>query len=158
MRQLREIYFESSARKVFADEKEKEAFFQKYMGWYLTHYPEYAWVALGDKVLGYVVVSPTSSEEELNKIQPHLEVFSEYFHDYPANLHINLHHESRGLGVGQKLMQMVFESLQKHNIRGLHIMTSSDARNKSFYARLGFSFEVQLPFNGVSILFMGKSL
>lgn len=157
-KELREIFFESSTKKEFKDEAEKEAFFYKYLGFYLEHYPKLAWVALTDKVLGYVVVSPQSKSEELIKLQPHLKVFDPECEKFPAHLHINCHSDSRGLGVGSRLINEAVEALKNSNIRGLHIMTGLASQNRSFYRKLGFSFEVERNFHGSSILFMGKSL
>ena len=156
--EVREIFFESSTKKLFKDEAEKEAFYEKYLGFYLKHYPQFAWVARSERVLGYVIVAPESQNIELQKLQPHLQVFDSYFQNYPAHLHINCHYESRGLGVGSKLILEAETKLRQLNIKGLHIMTSRDAANKSFYKKLGFDFQTELNFHGSMILFMGKSL
>lgn len=156
--EVKEIFFESSTRKSFKDEAEKGAFFYKYVGFYLKHYPDYAFVAYADRVLGYVVGAPETLEEELLLIQPHLLSFKDYFTEYPAHLHINCHSEARGMGVGQQLVSELLKRLEASKIKGLHIMTGADARNKSFYHRLGFTFEVIENFQGSPILFMGKSL
>ncbi|WP_408096712.1 GNAT family N-acetyltransferase [Peredibacter sp. HCB2-198] len=157
--QVREIFFESSTRKEFKDEIERDAFFEKYVGFYLRHYPELAWVGiLGDKVLGYIVAAPKSTDTELCKIQPHLKAFEALFNEYPAHLHINCHHESRGMGLGSQLVKALEGELKASKIAGLHIMTGSDSANRNFYKKLGFDFESELPFRGVPILFMGKRL
>lgn len=158
LKELREIYFESSARKDFKDDSEKEAFFWKYLGFYLEHYPEFVWIAKGSRILGYVVGSPLSDDSALYSIQPHLETFKNYFKDYPAHLHINLHSDARGQGLGSKLLKELEEQLQELDITGLHIMTGVDSRNKNFYTRLGFDFQKTLEFSGHPILFMGKDL
>lgn len=157
--QVREIFFESSTRKEFKDESEREAFFQKYVGFYLDHYPELAWIGFsGEKVLGYLVAAPRSSDPELDKIQPHLKAFEAFFKDYPAHLHINCHHESRGMGLGSQLVRVLVAELKIMRIPGLHIMTGPDSQNRSFYKKLGFDFESEVPFRGTPILFMGRRL
>ena len=156
--ELKEIYFESSARKSFKDEADKEAFFQKYLGYYLTHYPEYVWVAKSDRILGYMVGAPETRNAELYRIQPHLGTFEAHFGEYPSHLHVNFHADARGMGLGSKLFSELQKEFQRMKIRGVHIMTGPDSRNKSFYTRLGFHFEVNLEFQGIPILFMGKSL
>ena len=157
-KEVREIFFESSTKKSFKDDAEKEAFYEKYLGFYLRNFPELAWVAMGTRVLGYVIVAPTSDDQKLLELQPHLKIFTEHFASYPAHLHINCHHESRGLGVGSKLIAEAEKKLRALNIKGLHIMTGHDAANKSFYKKLGFDFQTELNFHGSTILFMGKSL
>jgi ribosomal protein S18 acetylase RimI-like enzyme len=158
LEEVNEIFFESSTRKDFKDEQDKEFFFQKYLGHYLVHYPEFCWVALEDKVLGYIVASPNSTDEILHSLQPHLAIFNNYFAQYPAHLHINCHAESRGKGIGSLLMNKVIEQMTLKKIRGLHIMTGPDSKNIEFYRKLGFVFETIEKFQGSSILFMSKAL
>ena len=156
--ELREIYFESSSRKDFATADEKEAFFEKYLGHYLDHYPEYVWVARDGRILGYMIGCPETNDPELYLIQPHLQIFEAYFKDYPAHLHVNFHPMARGMGLGSKLFSELEKQFQGMKIRGVHIMTGPDSRNKVFYQRLGLNFEVTQDFRGTPILMMGKSL
>ncbi len=158
LKELREIYFETSARKEFRDEADKEAFFQKYLGIYLSRFPQYLWVARKERILGYMVASPVTKDSILYGLQPHLETFESFFENYPAHLHVNFHQDARGLGLGGKLFSELEKEFQGMGIRGIHIMTGPDSRNKSFYQRLGFNFEVTLDFKGTPILMMGKSL
>ncbi|MFP5385700.1 MAG: GNAT family N-acetyltransferase [Bacteriovoracia bacterium] len=155
---VREIFFESSLKKTFKDENEREAFFYKYLGFYLTHHPDLCFVYEDDKVLGYVVGAVDSKGEELLRIQPHLNVFQKYFKNYPAHLHINCHKDARGKGVGTKLVHEIEKRFREQGASGLHIMTGVDSANQSFYKKLGFDFAVKEDFGGSSILLMGKSL
>jgi len=156
--EMREIFFESSTKKDFKDDQDKELFYEKYLGHYLTHYPELTYLAHDQRVLGYIVAAPDSNEADLQILQPHLSVFKEYFNHYPAHLHINCHHESRGLGIGSLLIEALEGKLKSLNIVGVHIMTGTDALNRKFYQKLGFSFEATESFHDSSILFMGKTL
>lgn len=156
--EVREIFFESSTRKDFKSAEEKEAFFYKYVGFYLKHFPEFALVCVSERVLGYILGAPESHDGELNTIQPHLKIFHEELKKYPAHLHINCHADSRGKGVGGKLVKSLEEMLKARNIGGLHIMTGADASNKNFYKKLGFDHEVIEEFHGSKILLMGKTL
>lgn len=158
LEEIREIFFESSTKKDFKDEKEKEAFYEKYLGHYLKNYPELAYVALDKKVLGYIVAAPDSKAADLQVLQPHLSIFKKYFNQYPSHLHINCHHESRGRGVGAQLIEVVEKKLKSLNILGLHIMTGPDSLNRKFYQRSGFDFQAVESFHDSSILFMGKTL
>lgn len=153
--ELREIFFESSTKKDFASSEEKEKFFWKYMGFYLAHYPEFVWIGHKDfKVLGYILGMPFSHDPSLYEIQPHMKAFQEEYKDFPAHLHINCHVDSRGMGLGQKLMLIFEGQLKAQGCKGLHAMTGPESRNRSFYEKLGFDFEQTR--NG--ILFLGKSL
>lgn len=156
MAELKEIFFESSAKKEFKDQKEKDDFFWKYLGFYLVNFPDYVWIARLGRILGYVVGAPITNDPQIYEIQPHLKSFEAFFNDYPAHLHINCHAEARGLGVGSKLLKELENKLQEAQITGLHIMTSPESRNKNFYKRLGFDFEVTLNSSGSPILLMGK--
>lgn len=155
---VRAIFFETSTKKDFKDEEEKENFFYKYLGFYLEHFPHLAWVAWDQKVLGYVVAAPVSETEDLEKIQPHLKAFAAHFRNYPAHLHINCHPESQGKGIGGQLVKKVVSELKSMKVPGLHIMTGVDATNQSFYKKLGFDYSVKENFHGSTILLMGKRL
>jgi ribosomal protein S18 acetylase RimI-like enzyme len=158
LNEVKEIFFTSSTRKNFNNDEEKESFFYKYLGFYLSHYPELAWVAYDGKVSGYVVGSPVSHDDQLYAIQPHLQIFGPDLLHYPAHLHINCHDEFRGKGIGKKLVLAFEKSLNDKKIHGLHIMTGVDSKNRSFYKNLGFIYEHVEVFHGSSILFMGKTL
>jgi len=150
--QVSEIFFEASTKKDFKDQHEKDAFFWKYVGFYLINFPEYAWLAVDEgKVLGYVLGMPRSQDPDLYAIQPHLKAFEEHFTAYPAHLHVNCHIDARGRGVGKKLVLKLMSQLKDQQVPGLHIMTGPTSDNKAFYQKLGFDFEVERN----SILFMG---
>jgi GNAT superfamily N-acetyltransferase len=150
--QLAEIFFETSTKKEFKDQKEKDVFYWKYVGFYLSHYSEFAWLAVQEgKLLGYVLGIPKTQELSLYAIQPHLQAFEEHFKTYPAHLHVNCHVDARGKGVGKMLVLKLLGQLKDRKIPGLHIMTGPTSDNKNFYRKLGFDYEIEMN----SILFMG---
>ncbi len=65
-------------------------------------------------------------------------LFEDFFHDYPAHLHINTHPDFRGLGCGQKLIEKFVADLQLQKIVGLHIVTLLGDANIQFYKKNGF--------------------
>lgn len=153
--QLSEIFFETSTKKDFKDQKEKDAFLWKYVGFYLSHYSEYAWLAIQDgKLLGYVLGMPKTEDPDLYVIQPHLKAFQEHFKTYPAHLHVNCHASARGMGIGKSLVLKILGQLKDQKIPGLHIMTGPTSDNKVFYQKLGFDYEIEMN----SILLMGTRL
>jgi len=157
--QVREIFFDSSTRKNFKDQVEKDLFEWKYLGFYLHQYPSFCFIAeFAGKILGYVVGASETWTDELIKIQPHLECFKGYFSEYPAHLHINCHADARGKGVGSELMCRIICEFNILFAPGLHIMTGVDSSNREFYRKLGFDFEVLENFNGHPIVLMGKKL
>ena len=152
--EMREIFFESSARSDFLSEQDKNDFYQKYLGHYLNHYEDLVWVALNDekKCLGYL--TGARSTDEFIPLQPHLGVFHDKFAAYPAHLHVNCHKDYRGLGIGKLLLEHFENELKKEMISGYHIVTSKGAINRRFYTKSGFEFETQAE----NLLFMGKEL
>lgn len=154
--EMREIFFESSMKKSFLNEDEKNFFYQKYLGFYVEKLPSWIYVAFDKKVLGYIVSSPASHDEELYSLQPHLKLFENLFDDYPAHLHINCHVETRGQGVGGQLIHAIFDKMKLNRVKGIHIMTVPQSENRNFYRKNDFLFETQSLFNGTPLLFMGK--
>jgi ribosomal protein S18 acetylase RimI-like enzyme len=152
---VEEIFFESSTKKEFKDQNERDEFEWKYLGYYLKNYPQYAWIALKEgKVLGYVLGMPQTIDPELYSLQGHLKAFEEHFKSYPAHLHINCHKEARGQGIGKALAQKLLNQMAAEKIPGLHIMTGVTSENRHFYERLGFDFSV----TNNTVLFMGIAL
>ncbi len=156
--ELSAIFFESSARKTFASQEERDQFFMKYLGCYLKAAPELTLVAWDEKILGYITGLSQSSDEKLLQLQPHMKIFEEYFFRYPAHLHINMHHEARGLGLGSKLLIDFENKLKQKNVTGVHLITSPSSRNREFYRKNGYNFEAERSFNGSELLMIGKSL
>ncbi len=153
--QVSDIFFESSTKKDFHNSKEKEAFSWKYLDFYITHYPQYLWVALdGQKVLGYILGMPFTLDSSLYSVQPHLKKFENLYSDFPAHLHINCHHEARGKGIGGKLILRFIDQVKDLSLNGVHIMTGAESRNRDFYRKLGFHFEVIQD----GVCFMGLNL
>jgi len=56
---------------------------------------------------------------------------------YPAILHINVAQDFRGLGVGQKLIEVYCQYLQKNGVAGVHVATMVESA-KQFFERCGF--------------------
>jgi GNAT superfamily N-acetyltransferase len=156
--QLREIFFETSSKKRFKDVQEKEAFYWKYLGYYLTHHRGMVFIAKGPKVLGYCLGMMNSLDKELVELQTHMKIFSDELLKYPAHFHINCHADARGQGIGRKLLLCFERELHFQGIAGVHLITSTEARNRSFYSRLGYLFEVERCFEGQLLLLMGKNL
>jgi hypothetical protein len=157
LHEIKDIFFESSSKKIFKDEREKEKFFYKYLGYYIDHFPDWIFLYFDSKVRGYVVASPTDPDAKLLNLQPHLGLFKDHFKSFPAHLHINCHIDSRGQGIGAQLIDWVLNQLKFHGIKGIHVITSPDAISRSFYRKLNFHFEVVEIFHHTPLLFMGKN-
>jgi len=157
-KEVKEIFFETSPRKSFQSVSEKDSFLYQYLEYYSDHYPGYFLIAIyKNKAIGYICASPDSNSDVfLLDNLPHFKLFQKYFIDFPAHLHINMSEASQGLGVGSRLVSHLESLLQVK--KGLHLITTPKAKNRSFYSKNGYSIEIIREYNGVELLFMGKSL
>ncbi len=151
----RDIFFNTSIRKSFSNEREKINFSYKYFDYYLEQFPDLFFIyTLDDQVIGYIC-GADKLEPQLFKLQPHMQVFSDYFEQYPAHLHINFSAKARGKGLGSILLNHFTSSLGQ---AGVHIITGPMERNVFFYEKNGFSFKQEKTYYDTRLLFMGKSL
>jgi ribosomal protein S18 acetylase RimI-like enzyme len=154
--QVENIFFVSSSLKSFSSEERKQAFYKRWCKDYQQFYPEEFYIMIEDgKVLGYLsgCCDSTKALEVLEV--PGYSAFKDLFDIYPAHLHINFHPQSRGRGLGSLLIRHYVSSLKSIKLHGLHLVTSRDAQNVSFYERLGFSFTEGRKFNEMELYFMG---
>lgn len=155
--QTRTIFYVSSSLKEFSSVESKIAFFKRWCGDYMSLFPDQFFIMKeNQKVLGYLSGCNDSKAASALVTVPGFSVFSELFEKYPAHFHINLIPESRGRGLGSKLVEHYCEYLKFLHVKGVHLVTSAGAENISFYQRLNFDHEVQRQFNQMNLLFMGK--
>jgi len=156
LEQIRTIFFLSTSIKEFSSVERKEAFFKKWCGDFIRLFPENFYLMIEEKkLLGYLSGCLNSSEAKSVLEVPGYTVFEDLFEDFPAHLHINFHPDCRGRGLGSHLVEKFAEDVKHLKIRGVHLVTSPDAKNVSFYQRLGFTHEVVRTFNSSPLLFMG---
>lgn len=159
LQEIREIFFASSSVKTFSSEEKKENFFKKWCGDYKTYYPDEFFLLMeDDRVLGYLSGVMNSSFLIFKIETPGFLVFEDLFEKFPAHFHINLHPDERGRGAGSILVEYYFDFLRSKKIKGVHIVTSPDAKNIYFYKKLLFSFVDTREYNQRELLFMGRSL
>lgn len=156
LKEVEEIFFLSSSLKSFSSEERRQAFFKRWCGDYQELYPKEFFIAMEDGMtLGYLS-GCMDSLRAMNEIQvPGFAIFQDLFNAFPAHLHINFHPTARGKGLGTLIMKHYFRHLSHNNIVGVHLVTSPDAQNVSFYQRLGFSKTQTRDFNGMPLYFMG---
>jgi ribosomal protein S18 acetylase RimI-like enzyme len=157
--EIKAIFFESSVKKEFEGLQEKEAFFHKWLGVYLDHFKKYSFVFLDEesaKVLGYIVCCP----DTLNSLQltSASAAWQDYYKEFPAHLHINCHQDSRGRGVGSKLLIHLENVLKDQSISGLHLITEESARNISFYEKNGYLPRATRDLEFHRLVFLAKKL
>jgi GNAT superfamily N-acetyltransferase len=150
--QLDAIFFEASNTKAFASEEARAAFRERWFGRYLTQHPQWAFVAFAadGSVAGYLVGALDEASG--------FDAFAEAARDFPAHLHVNLAPVYRSRGIGAALIGAFAEDAARAGAKGMHIVTSADARNVRFYERAGFSERARTSVNGRDLVFLGRSL
>ncbi|SIQ14740.1 Acetyltransferase (GNAT) family protein [Alkalispirochaeta americana] len=157
------IFWDTAEVKNFPSEAERQVFIYKYFSYYLETNPDlFICAFLGEQVYGYICgVADTRKHRELYHCADHIPIFDDLYEEYPAHLHINLAAESRGMGLGGRLVAALEKVLRRETEAcGLHLVTSEGARNVGFYRKNGFTREVSrgiLP-EEPRMLFMGKRL
>ena len=156
--QIKDIFFDATSRKEFISEEAKGIFFKRWCGDYQTFYSEEFFVVTVDnKVLGYLSGCSDSLAGKNVLNVPGYNVFEDLFLNFPAHLHINFHSDARGKGLGSILVNHYIAYLHGR-VKGLHLITSPDAKNMSFYERLGFTNVHVRDFKGSPLQFMGRIL
>lgn len=159
--QIDDIFLASSTTRDFGSETARAAFRDLWLGRYFERFADDAWLAIDrdDTVLGYLVGAREDPARD--------PVFADvgYFSDladvtllYPAHLHINLVDAARSGGIGGLLVEAFVSRLRAKGVPGVHVVTAADARNRSFYARLGFDLIRALDWRGAQIVMLGRKL
>ncbi|MFA5898646.1 MAG: GNAT family N-acetyltransferase [Hyphomicrobium sp.] len=150
---LNGIFFEASNTKSFSSEEAKEAFRERWFARYLKQYPQWAYVAQSTDdgaAAGYLVGAldePSSLDD-----------FAAAAENFPAHLHVNLAPQFRSRGIGAELIEAFAADAARAGVKGVHVVTSSDARNVHFYQRVGFHPRATASVNGHELVFLGRSL
>ena len=153
------IFFESSAVTSFADEAARQAFNERWLGRYVTHYPDWFYVALCDgrrDVAGYLAgcvqdVRDTSLFDDIS----YFDDFSKHLDRYPAHLHVNLASQLRSQGIGAQLVARFLTDAANGGACGVHVVTGQGSRNVGFYNRCGFKVIDSAPFGASTSVFLG---
>jgi GNAT superfamily N-acetyltransferase len=75
-----------------------------------------------------------------NQIFPAEAYNQDLYKEYPAHLHIDMLPTLQGKGLGRKLMDTLFEELNRQGVPGVHLgVSSSNTSAIAFYKKLGFS-------------------
>jgi GNAT superfamily N-acetyltransferase len=150
--QLDAIFFEASNTKSFPSEEARTAFRERWFGRYLRDHPRWAYIAQAadGTVAGYLVGAldePSSFEDFASAAQA-----------FPAHLHVNLAPAFRSRGVGAELIEAFAADARRAGAKGIHVVTSADARNVRFYERVGFRPRATTTVNGNELVFLGRAL
>lgn len=136
------VFFQSSNTQSFADAAARAAFRERWLGRYLHHDSQWAYVALAENgdVAGYLVGSldDPAVSPRFDDIG-YFAAFKELTRRFPAHLHVNLLPDARGAGIGGQLVARFVSDAANAGAPGVHVVTSRGARNVGFYARNGFT-------------------
>ena len=162
IKDLYEIFFKTTTADISTDEK-CESLIAKYVTPYIKNWPDDVFFVCdlaSQKTIGYLTGCRNSTAAAIlfaSQLKSY-EVFADLFVRFPAHLHINIHPDWHGKGVGSFLIQEYIIELKKYKIKGVHIVTSPDSKNVDFYSKHMFTLKVQRVFNSKNLLFMGKRL
>lgn len=155
------VFFSSSLRQSFASAEEKVEFRERWLGRYLEHFPQHAWVACDEsrRVVGYLVGSlDDPARDPLFADLPFFAYFGTLTARYPAQLHVNLDAARRGRGIGARLVDAFVAQARAAGAPGVHVVTTRGARNVGFYLANGFTERGALKRGDAELLFLGRAL
>ncbi|MET0638860.1 MAG: GNAT family N-acetyltransferase [Hyphomicrobium sp.] len=154
------IFFQSSNTTSFESDATRSAFRERWLGRYLTHDPQFAYLARSGEgtVVGYLVGSVDDPAETtrfadigyFSSLRPLTKRF-------PAHLHINVDAHHRGRGLGGRLISRFAADAAAVGVPGIHVVTDAEARNVGFYNRNGFA-EVGRAGAGGKLVFLARTL
>ena len=159
-REIEAIFFETSNTKEFESEAARAAFLDRWLGRYMKHYADQAFLALGEgSVVGYLVgcLDDPSMDSLFSDIS-YYAAFADLTAEYPAHLHINVTAKYRSHGIGAHLIEAFASHAAHSNASGMHVVTGAGARNNRFYLACGFQQLREADWNGNRIAFFGRSL
>lgn len=155
------IFFASSATQSFASPQARAAFRERWLGRYLAHWPELAFVATdaAGMPVGYVVgaLADPARDARFADMAFYAD-FAAASAMHPAHLHINLAPHVRGHGLGGRLVEAFADLARRRGSPGLHVVTGAAARNRRFYERLGFAQSARTDWNGSPIVLLARRL
>jgi len=152
IKDLDAIFFEASNTKSFPSEEARLAFRERWFGRYLEQHPQWAYVAQAadGTVAGYLV----GALDEASGFDD----FASAAQAFPAHLHINLAPQFRSRGIGADLIEAFVADAARAGAKGVHVVTSADARNVRFYERVGFKPRARTAVNDHELVFLGRTL
>jgi GNAT superfamily N-acetyltransferase len=159
--QINEIFWEASAR-AFPPGPERDAFRDRWLGRYMHGGSDVVLLAISAEatLAGYLVgaMEDPSQQARFDDLPYLRQEFAHLAVRFPAHLHINLAAAFRGRGIGARLIEAFAERARRAGAPGMHVVTGKGMRNVTFYLRCGFVELAAAPWNGGTILFLGKSL
>jgi GNAT superfamily N-acetyltransferase len=163
--ELDQIFFDTSATKAFASEDVRAAFRERWLGRYLNHDAQHAFLAIVDPgavdeaLAGYLVGSlDDPAQAPRFHDLAYFKTVADLTAQYPAQLHVNLAEAWRGQGVGRALVDAFCGHAQAAGLPGVHVFTGRGMRNVRFYESAGFAEVGAVAWNGGEIVMLGRRL
>lgn len=141
-----------------SDKKRREELSDKYFHHYLNNNLPIFYATSGDEVLGYILGDLKTDKSHYLKTFPYYESLKSEIQNYPAHLHINCDPGAQGRGVGSLLLAHFENFCAQNGAQGIHLITSKEARNVSFYLKNSYQVLTPFDYRGVSLLFLAKKL
>jgi GNAT superfamily N-acetyltransferase len=165
MAQLEAIFFETSGTKTFASSEDRAAFRERWLGRYLAHDAQHAFLAVVDAGLpsetlaGYLVgsIEDPALATRFDDLG-YFKALSPLTARFPAQLHVNLAPSWQGRGVGRALVESFCQHLHVLRVPGVHLFTGRGMRNVRFYERAGFREAGSVVWNGREIVMLVRDL
>lgn len=155
------IFFEASATKTFDSDEHRRSFRDRWLGRYLEHKAEHAFLALdaNGRPAGYVIgdLDDPATTPRYADI-PYVQALAVSSCRYPAHLHINLAPEHRSHGLGSRLIETFAHHAKAGGAPGVHVVTSKGMRNVGFYERNGFLPRQEIEWAGRQLVLLGRDL
>jgi GNAT superfamily N-acetyltransferase len=158
--ELSSIFFEASAVQHFESEAARAAFKHRWLGHYLDCHPREAFLAFTaeDRLIGYLVGGLADPALDAHQMQlGYFAAFATHTARYPAHLHLNVASQHRSRGVGRVLLEAFIGHARDNGAPGVHVVTGKGLRNVAFYERNGFVALAEAPWNGRTVVMLGRA-
>lgn len=156
-----EVFVLTSATQSFDDADARRRFHERWLGRYLSHWPDWCFAALKPDgvVAGYIAGCPEDPSRSA-KFPDHryYAMFADACGRYPAHLHIDVRPGFQGAGVGSVLMAAFAARCAEAGIAGLHAVTADGHENNGFFEAQGFHAEARAAWNDRALVFYARNL
>jgi GNAT superfamily N-acetyltransferase len=153
------IFFANAATQGFASVDERDAYRDLWFSRYIRAFPDVFLIVLNDdgRVAGYLAGSPVTDAPPLQGPDYYRLFPQALIEACPAHLHVNIHAELRGRGLGETLVTAFRRCCVRRGLRGFHAVTAADSRAAHFFAKCGLSPLQEIAWNGRNIVLLAET-